>query len=239
MTTPALEIAKLSKAYGALRPLRVDHFLLGATEQVALLGFDGAGAEVLVNLIMGTSLPDQGDVRISGRSTATIADSSEWLAIADTFGIVSERAVLLDAFTVLQNLGIPYSLAVDPLAPDVRERAVSLAREVGLGESEWERPLAAASPESRLRVRFGRALALSPRIVLLEHPSAGLEPATVPETARALRQVLTVRAIASLTLTADSAFASAIADRVLKLEPASGRLVDGRRGWLGRGRGSQ
>jgi ABC-type sulfate/molybdate transport systems ATPase subunit len=238
VTTAALEIGKLTKAYGALRPLRIDRLSLGPRDQLALLGFDQAAGEVLVNLVTGATLPDRGEVLIAGQSTAAIADSAEWLALADTFGIVSERAVLLDAFTAMQNLAIPFSLEVDPLTPDVRERAASLAREVGLDQSEWERPLGDASPTSRLRVRIGRALALSPRVLLLEHPSAALPDTAAPAMGRELRQVLAARKVASLTLTADGAFGAAIADRVLRLEPGSGRLVDVK-SWFGRWRGSQ
>jgi ABC-type sulfate/molybdate transport systems ATPase subunit len=238
VTTAALEITKLTKAYGALRPLRIDHLSLGPRDQLALLGFDQPAAEILVNLVTGATLPDQGDVVIAGRSTAAIADSTEWLAIADTFGIVSERAVLLDAFTALQNLAIPFSLDVDPLSADIRERAASLAREVGLDAAEWDRPLGDALPISRLRVRVGRALALQPRVLLLEHPSAALSGSVAPAIGRELRRVLAAREVACLTLTADSAFGSAIADRVLRLEPGSGRLVDAK-AWFGRWRGSQ
>jgi ABC-type sulfate/molybdate transport systems ATPase subunit len=238
VTTAALEIVKLTKAYGALRPLRIDHLSLGPRDQLALLGFDQPAAEILVNLVTGATLPDQGDVAIAGRSTAAIADGTEWLALADTFGIVSERAVLLDAFSALQNLAIPFSLDVDPLPADIRERAASLAREVGLDAAEWDRPLGDASPVSRLRVRVGRALALSPRVVLLEHPSAALSAAAAPAIGRALRRVLAARDVASLTLTADAAFGAALADRVLRLEPGSGRLVEAKT-WFGRWRGSQ
>jgi hypothetical protein len=63
----------------------------------------------------GASLPDRGDVRLFGRSTSAIADSADWLSVVDRFGIVSSRAVLLDALTVVQNLAMPFTLEVDPL----------------------------------------------------------------------------------------------------------------------------
>ena len=84
-----LEIAGVVKAYGGLRPLRVEQLALQPGQQVALLGIDQIGAEVLINLITGAMLPDRGDVRISGRSTALIADSEEWMALSDTVGVVT------------------------------------------------------------------------------------------------------------------------------------------------------
>ena len=75
MTESILELDGVTKQYGALRPLRVEHLVVAAGEQVALLGFDQPAAEVLINLITGASLPDTGLVRVFGRSTAGISFS--------------------------------------------------------------------------------------------------------------------------------------------------------------------
>ena len=64
-----------------------------------LLGFDRPAAEVFVNLITGASLPDKGAVVSLGRPTSAIADSDEWLAFVEQFGILSDRIVLLEAMT--------------------------------------------------------------------------------------------------------------------------------------------
>src|SRR5262249_9007740 len=91
-----LEIAGVSKSYGALRPLRLQQLAVASGESWAIVGLDQAAAELFVNLITGATLPDAGEVRIFGRPTAAIADSTDWLATVDRFGIVSDRAVLLD-----------------------------------------------------------------------------------------------------------------------------------------------
>ena len=66
----------------------------------------------------GASLPDEGDVRVFGRSTAAVSDGDEWLASLDRFGIVSERAVLLEGATLMQNLALPFALDIDPVRPE-------------------------------------------------------------------------------------------------------------------------
>jgi hypothetical protein len=68
------------------------------------VGLDQVAAEVFTNLVTGAILPETGDIRVFGRPTSAIADSDDWLATVDRFGIVSERAVLLDQLSVLQNL---------------------------------------------------------------------------------------------------------------------------------------
>jgi alpha-D-ribose 1-methylphosphonate 5-triphosphate synthase subunit PhnL len=115
----------------------------------------------------------------------------------------------------------------------VRERAEMLAREVGLPEASWERPVSALDAAGWLRVRLGRAIALDPAIVLLEHASARLARGEVVAVGAMLAGVATARRIALVAVSADEAFARVVADRVWTLEPATGRLKPQRR-WFGR-----
>jgi ABC-type transporter Mla maintaining outer membrane lipid asymmetry ATPase subunit MlaF len=220
-----LELSAVSIQYGALRPLRMQELTLAAGEHVALMGLDQPSAEVLINLITGATLPDTGEVRVFGRPTASITDSSEWLTLLDRFGIVSERAALLDAMTVVQNLAIPFSLRIDPPEPDVAGRAAAIAREVGLPEPLLERKVGETDVASRMRVRLGRALAFDPGVLLLEHPSSGLPRRDVRPFARDVRAIADRRRIAVLTITLDAEYAASSASRTMRLEPATGRLT--------------
>ena len=228
---PIIELTALSKDYHGLRPLRIEKLKLAAGELVAILGLDQPMAETFVNLVTGATLPDLGEVRVFGRPTTAIDDSADWLAVVDRFGIVSERAVLLDALSVIQNLAIPFTLDVDPPPDDVRERASLLAREVGLREADWLRSVSELDAAGRLRIRLARALALDPHVLLLEHANAGL-PADVGAALGAdTRRIASRRGCALVALTAAPEFAAAVALRVLTLDPASGRLSERRRNW--------
>jgi predicted ABC-type transport system involved in lysophospholipase L1 biosynthesis ATPase subunit len=233
VSAAVLEFAGTSKVYGGLRPLRIAELRVHAGDSVALLGFDQPTAEVFVNLATGATLPDAGEVSIFGLPTRAIEDSADWLATVDRFGIVSERAVLLDALTVIQNLAMPFTLEIEPPPDAVRVRAEALAREVGLDEAAWTRPVAELGPAGWLRVRFGRAIALDPAILLIEHASARLAREQVAPLGAQLRGVAAARGIALVALTADESFAKAVAERVFTLEPATGRLKAQRRGWFG------
>src|SRR5262249_52368091 len=140
--TPILELAGVAKGYGALRPLRIRGLVVAEGESVALVGLDRPAAEVLVNLITGTTLPDEGRIAAFRRSTAEIRDGADWLTVVDRFGIVSERAVLLEPLSTLQNMAMPFTLEIEPIAPDARDRAAALAREVGVPESLWQTAVA-------------------------------------------------------------------------------------------------
>jgi predicted ABC-type transport system involved in lysophospholipase L1 biosynthesis ATPase subunit len=224
-----VEFAGTSKTYGGLRPLRIADLRIAARDRVAILGFDQPTAEVFVNLATGATLPDTGSVRLFGRATSEIRDPDDWLATVDRFGIVSERAVLLDALTVIQNLAMPFTLQIEPPPDQVRQRAEQLAREVGLSEDSWARPVAELDATGWLRVRVGRAIALDPAVLLLEHASARLSRGEVARLGAQIAAVVAGRGIALLAATADEPFAKAVAERVLTLEPATGRLKVQRR----------
>ena len=232
MTPPALAIAGLAKDYRGLRPVRIQQLTVGHDDTVAILGFDQAAAEVFVNLVTGATLPDAGTVHAFGRATSAIADGDEWLQTLDRFGIVTERAVLLDQLTVVQNLAMPFTLEIEPPPDEIRQRAEAIAREVGLPTDRWPLRVADLDGDGRARVRLGRALAAAPSLLLLEHASAGVPKAAVAAFAADVRQVGAARRIAVVAATADDGFARAVAGRVLTLEPASGRLVERRRGWF-------
>jgi ABC-type transporter Mla maintaining outer membrane lipid asymmetry ATPase subunit MlaF len=234
--TPAvLELAGVSKDYHGLRPLRIHELTVSAGEPVALLGFDQHTAEVFINLVTGATLPDAGRIRLFGRETKDISDSADWLATVDRFGIVSERAVLLEQLTVIQNLAMPFTLEIEPPSDDIRARAVQLAREVGLPEAMWTRPVAELDAAAHVRVRLGRAIALDPSVLLLEHASAGLSPADTGTLGGDLRALAARRGAAVVAATADEGFAAAVAARILTLDPATGRFgARSRSGWFRR-----
>jgi ABC-type transporter Mla maintaining outer membrane lipid asymmetry ATPase subunit MlaF len=221
---PLVAVRGITKDYRGLRPLRISSFDLHAGQSVALLGFDQVTAELLVNLITGAILPDSGDVKVMGRSTASIAHADDWVGILDQFGLLSERAVMLDQLTAEQNLAMPLTLELDELPSAVRNSVARVAAEVGLSTAELREPLTALSTMARLRVRLGRALALDPRVLLAEHPNAALPTDAVSAFATDLARVATDRGLASVVITADHAFARAVTDEVLTLQPATGEL---------------
>jgi putative ABC transport system ATP-binding protein len=230
-----LELSGVIKDYRGLRPLRIAALSVAAGEHVALVGVDQVAAEVFINLVTGATLPEAGDIHAFGRPTSAISDSADWLATVDRFGIVSERAVLLDQLTVIQNLAMPFTLEIEPPPDEVRRRARALAREVGLLESGWERPIAALDAAARVRLRLGRALALDPAVLLLEHASAGLSAQDAGTLGADIRSIAARRGAAIVATTLDEGFARAVAGRVLKWEPATGRLAEQRSGrWFGR-----
>ena len=188
-TEVVISLRNVHKEYRGLRPLRVKHLELRQGESVALMGLDQVGAEVLVNLITGATLPDSGDVEVFGEATGAITDPDVWLAAADRFGILSDRIVLLESFSVEQNLALPLSLELDDLAVTVRASVRRLADEVGITQTQLSQAVSNLGAESQLRVRLGKALALTPRVLLAEHPNLTLSPEYLPRFAADLASI--------------------------------------------------
>jgi ABC-type transporter Mla maintaining outer membrane lipid asymmetry ATPase subunit MlaF len=219
-----VQVRKVTKDYRSLRPLRIDSLDLHAGQTIALCGFDRMTAEIFVDLITAAIVPDAGEVTVFGQPTTAIADRDEWLRTLDRFGLLTERAVLVEQFTVEQNLAIPYSLSVENLSPDLRDRVGRLAAEIGFAPGDLQKQSGILPPLGRLRLRLGRALAMDPRVLLAEHPNATLAPEETQDFGEILKEIVKRRGIAALVLTADQAFARSAADDVLMLEPATGTL---------------
>lgn len=219
-----VQLRKVTKDYRSLRPLRVESLDLHDGQTLALCGFDRMTAEILVDLITAAIVPDSGEVTVFGQLTTAIADREAWLQTLDQFGLLTERAVLVEQFTVEQNLTIPYSLSVENLSPDLRARVAALAEEVGFTRSDLSRQSGVLPPSGRLRLRLGRALAMNPKVLLAEHPNATLAPEDATRFGADLKRIVNGRGIAALVLTADQDFARAAADEVRVLHPATGTL---------------
>jgi ABC-type transporter Mla maintaining outer membrane lipid asymmetry ATPase subunit MlaF len=225
MADRVLEIREIRKEHGALRPLRLRELDVEAGGTVALMGLDAAAAETFVNLVTGATLPDEGRILVFGLDTSAITDGDEWLKALDRFGILTDRAVLLDELTVGQNLAMTLTLAIDPIPEQARRQVERLAGEVGLPGDLLDRKVAAITALEKLRVRLGRAVALGPDLLLMEHPTATLTSAESAAFAGDLRRLGDARRLTMIAVTADAAFASAITSRVLTLQAATGALV--------------
>lgn len=228
---PVVEMRGVVKNYNALRPLRIAELSIVAGARVALSGIDAPGGEVMLNLVTGASLPDEGEVRVFGQSTAAVANGDEWLASLDRFGIVSERAVLLEGATLTQNLALPFALQIDPVPAETIERVESLADECAIGRAFLSQRAGDVPAGVRTRVHLARAVALDPNLLLMEHPTAALDEKDRGAFGAIVARVCDARKLTMLAITQDLAFASAAAHEMLALQASTGRLIAARRSW--------
>ncbi len=228
---PILEMRGIVKNYNALRPLRIAELSIAPAGRVAVAGIDAPGAEVMLNLVTGASLPDEGEIKVFGRRTSDVSDGNEWLASLDRFGIVSERAVLLEAASLTQNLALPFALEIDPVPPETIARVEALAEACDIGREYLPARAGDVPAGVRVRVHLARAIALQPRLLLMEHPSAALAERERAPFGAVVARVCDERSLTMLAVTQDLQFASAAAHETLTLQGATGRLVAARRAW--------
>jgi ABC-type lipoprotein export system ATPase subunit len=232
---PVLEMQGVVKDYHGLRPLRVAALTVAPGDRVAIEGLDRAAAETFVNLVNGAYVPDAGTVRVFGVATSDIATDTAWLASLDRFGMVTERAVLLEGAPIDQNLALPFSLDIDPMPDELRTRVRALASELELDAGTLARRAGEASPAVRARVHLARALALDPHVLLMEHPTAALERTDARPYAELVRRLAEARAVTLVAVSNDREFTEIVATSSLKLNPGTGVLssTQGWRRWLG------
>jgi ABC-type transporter Mla maintaining outer membrane lipid asymmetry ATPase subunit MlaF len=226
---PLIDVRGVTKHYGGLRPLRLAALMVAPGDRIAILGLDAPAAEILVTLLTGAALPDEGEVRLFGRATAAILDADDWMATLDRVGMVSPRAMLADDFTARQCIALAFTLSLDPVPEPVAGTVARLAADAGMSPQELGMRISDLAPLVRARCRLARALANSPAVLVLEHANA-LVPEGAAAFGREIAALAKARGMAVLALTADETFASAVAERVFALDAATGNLK-ARGGW--------
>jgi len=180
---PLLEVERLSKRFGGVRAVHEVSFVLDEGELLGIMGPNGSGKTTLFNLIAGALRPDGGRIRFDGGEIGGLPAHRVCAAgVARTFQLVRPFAGL----TALENVlvGRLYGRARTTTAEALTE-ARRLLRVLGL-EARANEPAARLTLIDRKRLELARALATSPRLLLLDEFMAGLNPT---ETATAMELV--------------------------------------------------
>jgi len=191
---PLLEVERVCKGFGGVRAVHEVSFALDEGELVGIMGPNGSGKTTLFNVIAGALAPDAGHVRLHGRDIAGLAPHRVCAhGIARTFQLVRPFAGLTALENVLVGRLFGRAGAAAAGAAAEAERLLAL---VGL-EGRAEVPAAQLTLMDRKRLELARALATSPRLLLLDEFMAGLNP-TETATAMALIRTLVAQGLTVL-----------------------------------------
>jgi ABC-2 type transport system ATP-binding protein len=169
MSEPVLEVTELCKRYGAAVALDGVSFRVGAGEVFGLLGPNGAGKTTLLSVVAGLLAPAAGEVRVLGRRVA-----GSDLEVRRLVGVVPQELAVYGALTARENLeffGELYGLRRGPL----RRRVGEVLEAVGLADRAGER-VQTFSGGMKRRLNLGAGLVHGPRLLLLDEPTAGVDP---------------------------------------------------------------
>ena len=206
MNVPALLSARgLHKQYpmgtervAALRDVDVDVF---PGDFLALRGPSGSGKTTLINLLGLLDVPDQGQLLVDGRDSATLSDNERTDLRRDRYGFVFQTFNLIPVLSAAENVGYPMLLKSHPPA-DVEARAYELLAAVGLSGKERARP-DLLSGGQRQRVAIARALANRPAVIFADEPTASLDSHTADTILDLMNQLNKERGVAFVLSTHD------------------------------------
>jgi len=214
----------LSKSFGEHRVLEEVNVTAGESETVAVLGRSGTGKSVLLKLLVGLQRPNAGEIRICGQ-TVQDRKPQELSEIRKKIGFLFQQAALYDSMTVAENVSFPLARHTDLSEADREKKVRELLSGVGL-EKDMDKMPSQISGGMQKRVGLARALALEPKVLLLDEPTAGLDPITSAEIGELITDLKGKRQIASVVVTHDVQGARAFADRLILLHEGK-VLVEG------------
>jgi phospholipid/cholesterol/gamma-HCH transport system ATP-binding protein len=218
---PVLVLRDVDKSFGAQHVLDGISLTVVRGETLAVLGRSGTGKSVLLKLIIGLEQMDSGSIRIQGQEISGLA-LNEMNRLRIKMGFLFQQAALYDSLTVEQNVAFPLERHTKMSASERSARVKELLASVGM-EHDLKKMPSDISGGMQKRVGLARALALQPEILLLDEPTAGLDPITSGEIDDLVLRLQKEHALTSIVVTHDLQSAKTIADSVALLD--KGKVV--------------
>jgi branched-chain amino acid transport system ATP-binding protein len=223
-----LEVRGLGKSFGGVRAVDGIDFDIAPGELLALIGPNGAGKSTTFNMVNGQLRADSGSIRLASTELVGLTPREIWkLGVGRTFQIAATFASL----TVIENVQMALLSAdrrvfsfFSRAARHKRDEAMALLEQVGMAD-QAQRPCSVLAYGDVKRLELAVALANSPRLLLMDEPTAGMGPRERNELMALTRQLVIDRHLAVLFTEHSMDVVFAHADRVIVL--ARGRLIAG------------
>jgi phospholipid/cholesterol/gamma-HCH transport system ATP-binding protein len=190
-------------------------------ETMVIMGGSGSGKSTLLRLMIGSFRPDEGEVKLFGENICRIS-RDRLNDVRKKFGILFQSGALFNSMTIAENVALPL-IEHTTLSREIIDIQVKIKLElVGLREHADKFP-AQISGGMKKRAGLARALALDPKILFYDEPSAGLDPVTSAEIDRLIVDLSKKIGVTSVVVTHEMDSAFTIADRMAMLD--KGRML--------------
>lgn len=198
---PAVLVEEVSKTFAGRSVLDHLSFQVGHGEAFCLLGRSGMGKSVTLKLLIGLLKPDEGRILIDGQDVNQV-DSKGLREIRKRVGFLFQDGALFDSISVQANVAFPLRRHTKKPEREIREIVQERLEDVELGKEGRKMP-SELSGGMRKRVGLARALALNPKILLVDEPSSGLDRITAFEIYQLLRKLKDRQHVAQVVVTHD------------------------------------
>jgi phospholipid/cholesterol/gamma-HCH transport system ATP-binding protein len=213
---PVLVLRDVHKSFGTQQVLDGINLTAVRGETLAVLGRSGTGKSVLLKLIIGLENADAGSICIH-RQEITDIGLNEMNRLRIKMGLLFQHAALYDSLTVEQNVAFPLVRHTKMTASERTDRVKKLLSSVGM-ENDLDKMPNEISGGMQKRVGLARALALQPEILLLDEPTAGLDPITSRGIDDLILKLQKEHDLTSVVVTHDIHSAKTIANRLALLD---------------------
>lgn len=216
-----ISVRDLVKTFGSQTVLQGVNLDVRAGETLVIMGGSGCGKSTLLRLLIGSHKPTSGSIQLLGQNIAQISDVA-FDDIKRQFGILFQSAALFQSMSIADNVALPLREHTD-LDPEVIEMMVKIKLElVGLRQHADKLPSQISGGMAK-RAGLARAMAMDPKILFYDEPSAGLDPVTSAEIDQLIKELTRNFAVTSVVVTHEMDSAFTIADRMLMLD--GGRVL--------------
>jgi polar amino acid transport system ATP-binding protein len=230
VTAPMIELAKVSKSFGAHRVLRDVDLAVQRSEVVCLIGPSGSGKSTLLRCVNFLEPYDSGDLRIDGRLIGYEGANGARRPMAPRalremrreIGMVFQHFNLWPHMTALGNVAEPLRRVRALPAREAADRAMAMLTRVGLAAKADAYPSRLSGGQQQ-RVAIARALAMQPRLMLFDEPTSALDPELVGEVLEVMKS-LAAEGMTMLIVTHEMGFAAHVAGRIAFID--EGRIID-------------
>ena len=195
-------------------------------ETLVIMGGSGCGKSTLLRHMIGSLQPDAGTVEILGQTIGELSEA-ELDEVRKKFGILFQSGALFNSMTLSQNVALPLTEHTDLPASTIEIMVKIKLELVGLREHAEKYP-AELSGGMKKRAGLARALALDPRLLFYDEPSAGLDPVTSAEIDQLIISLSKQLGVTSVVVTHEMDSAFAIADRMAMLDRGQVLLIESR-----------
>jgi len=216
-----IQIQNIHKWFGTHHVLKGVDLTIKEGETIVIIGRSGCGKSVLLKHIMAILEPDEGDIKIDGRSMFSMEPEDQ-----DQFrlqlGMLFQGAALFDSLTVLENVGFSLIEHTSLSEQAISQRVLEKLRMVGLEGIENLMP-ASLSGGMKKRVGLARAICNEPKIILYDEPTTGLDPINADVINDLILGMQRQLKVISIVVTHDMTSAYKVADRIAMLY--EGRII--------------